>query len=556
MADIFTLADDVVDTIAAHVPLEATYVGVEGHDHRWGDLSTTGVEALRDELIAYRRRIGELPPSGDHWADLAVRVAAAHLDLHLDDMAHDEHLLDLDSLASTLQGVREVFDVMDKASAAGWDNITCRLATLDQALAGYRSRLEDGRRQGRTVARRQVLEGARQARVVAGEESPFRRLPGELAAAGVATPGLADRLDAAVPAACAAFGDLADYLEQTYLPDAVPHDPVGAERYVRLARRFLGSELDPAETYRWGWEEVGRLRAAMERVADEISPGAGRAGAIEVLKTDPARSAPDHDAFVALMLERQLQALADLDGTHFDVPTEIRRIDVKIAPPGGSLGAWYVSPTEDYSRPGTVWYALPAEARVPLYDHISTAYHEGFPGHHLQSGTQVTLKDNLSRLHRLMIWYSGYGEGWALYTELLMHELGYLEKPDYVMGMLAGQMLRACRVVIDIGTHLELPIPDGQPFHPGEAWTYETAVEMLVDDATLGDDYARSEVNRYLGWPGQAISYKVGERAILDLRAELEKRDGAAFDLKDFHSRVIGSGPLGLDLLREVVLAG
>ena len=151
-----------------------------------------------------------------------------------------------------------------------------------------------------------------------------------------------------------------------------------------------------------------------------------------------------------------------------------------------------------------------------------------------------------------MIWYPGLGEGWALYAEQLVDELGFFEKPDYVFGFLAAQMLRSCRVVIDIGSHLELPIPADQPFHAGEEWSFETAVEMLQEYATLERDYAESETTRYLGWPGQAISYKVGHRAILDIRAQLESRDG--FDLKKFHADLLGVGPVGLDLLRELLL--
>ncbi|MEO6462402.1 MAG: DUF885 domain-containing protein, partial [Candidatus Eisenbacteria bacterium] len=250
--------------------------------------------------------------------------------------------------------------------------------------------------------------------------------------------------------------------------------------------------------------------------------------------------------------------LADLDGKHFDIPDEVRQVEVKIAPPGGALGAYYIQPSEDFTRPGTVWYSLaPDEVKdIPLYGHITTAYHEGFPGHHLQCGIQVALADQLSRLHRLSVWYPGYGEGWALYTELLMHELGYFEKPEYVLGMLNAQLFRACRVVIDIGSHLELPIPrDETDFHPGEPWTFERAVEFLIARCGEEEDYARSEVTRYYGWPGQAISYKVGERVIMELREELKAKQGPAFQLKEFHARVLGSGPVGLELLRERVLA-
>ena len=254
------------------------------------------------------------------------------------------------------------------------------------------------------------------------------------------------------------------------------------------------------------------------------------------------------------MTERQHLALAELDGVHFDVPPAIKKLDVRIAPPGGSLGAYYVQPSEDYSRPGTVWYSIGDQRAIPLWDEVSTAYHEGFPGHHLQCGVQLSLADRLSRLHRVAIWHPGYGEGWALYAERLMDELGYLEKPEYVLGMLAAEMLRACRVVIDLGLHLGYRIPADAVFHPGEAWTFETAVEMLTNLAFLYPDYATSEVVRYLGWPGQAISYKLGARVILELRAEWRARRAGEADLKEFHARVLGSGPVGLDHLRELVM--
>jgi uncharacterized protein (DUF885 family) len=224
-----------------------------------------------------------------------------------------------------------------------------------------------------------------------------------------------------------------------------------------------------------------------------------------------------------------------------------------MTPPGGPLGAYYNGPSEDFARPGTVWWSKGDLQQIPLYDEVTTAYHEGFPGHHLQYGIQVTAGDRISRYQKMVVWYSGSGEGWALYAEDLMEELGYLEKPDYVLGKLASEMLRACRVVIDIGSHLELLIPGGQPFHPGEPWSYDLGVEMLERYAGQSHDIAVSEMNRYLGWPGQAISYKVGQQAIRDLRQEAQQAAGAAFDLKVFHARLLEVGAVGLDLLRSHV---
>ncbi len=555
MTDVFALCDSLTNEIAELWPTWASYAGIPGHDHRWPDHSPNGADRTRDSVAGMRRRIDELPPPPDGWHELAGRVAATLVDLMLEHFDTREHLQELNSVSCPIQEGLEVYDQMDKGSEEGWEAVAVRLEAMPAFLAGYQAALEEGRAAGLAVAERQVHAGIDQCRTAAGAGSSLRGLLGELGEWGGAGDALAARVGAGVDAACETFGELAGYLEQTYLPDARPGDGVGEERYVRLARQFLGMTIDPVETYHWGWGEVERLRAEMERVAGEIEPGASVAEAVAILKTDPDRSARSRDEFVRIMQERQQLALQKLDGTHFDVPEEIRRVEVKIAPYRGSLGAYYVQPSEDFSRPGCVWYSLaPGQDVVPLYDEVTTAYHEGFPGHHLQCGVQVALADKLSRLHRMFVWYPGYGEGWALYTERLMRELGYLEKPDYVLGMLAGQMLRACRVAIDIGVHLDLPVPEGQPFHPGDRWSFDTAVEMLRDYATLDDDYARSEVTRYMGWPGQAIAYKVGERVILELRDELRRREGDEFDLKDFHRRVLETGPVGLDLLRERVL--
>jgi uncharacterized protein (DUF885 family) len=252
------------------------------------------------------------------------------------------------------------------------------------------------------------------------------------------------------------------------------------------------------------------------------------------------------------MTERQRRALAELDGEHFDVPEAIRTIEVKEAPPGGIPGVYYAPPSEDFTRRGTVWYSLQGDGPFPLWDHVSTAYHEGFPGHHLQCGIQVSLTKNLCRLHRVACDYAGYAEGWALYAERLMRELGYYEQPAYELGMLANAMVRACRVVFDIGAHLGLAIPGDAPFHPGERWSFELGVEMMETLGGLTPEHAASEVTRYLGWPAQAISYKVGERAILGLREEYLAAGGTR---KAFHERVLACGNLGLEMLREQVLA-
>jgi uncharacterized protein (DUF885 family) len=551
VSDIYELGSAIVDEQVAASPMLATYLGLPGYDHLWDDLSPDGQAARADLLRDQLRRVRGLPEAADPWADLGARVAAETLADQISWFDADEPFRELNSIDSPVQFMREVFDHMDTSSPDAWANIASRLEGLESALDAYREVLEEGRRRGMAVARRQVVEAARQARNFAGESSPFVALSRSPDLIALSDEALTRRVAVGAGIARRGYAALADYLERDYLPSAVESDAVGEERYTALARRFLGDDLDPLAAYEWGWEEVARLRQRMEAVADEIVPGATLAEALEILKTDPERAAHSQEEFRDLMQARLQVALDDLAGVHFEVPDEIRTVDVRLAPPGGALGAYYVSPSEDFGRPGSVWWSLGDKQIVPLFDEVSTAYHEGFPGHHLQNGLQMMAGDRVTRFQKLLVWYAGSGEGWALYAEDLMDELGYLEKPDYVMGKLAAEMLRACRVVIDIGSHLELPIPEGQPFHPGEPWSFDTGVEMLEGYAAQGGDLAVSEMNRYLGWPGQAIAYKIGQQAIRDLRSEEERRLGAGFDQKAFHARLLEIGAPGLRVVRD-----
>ena len=548
----FELSSDLVDELVALYPDSATYLGVAGYDDKWPDLSPDGADAIVDRLNDMKKRVGELPGGGTHFDRLAISVAGSAVDEELALFAHDDHQRDLNSIASPIQGFREVFDHMAKDTRESWENIVARLDSLPEAMANYRASLALGLDRGMGVAERQVRAAAKQSAAHAGEESAFSALAATYAEAGVGD-DLAGQLDAAILRARDAYGEMADWLTETYLPKSVKKNAVGRERYVRAAHHFLGTDIDPEETYEWGWSEVADLRSRMEAAAAEIRPGASLTEVLEILKTDPARLAKDRAEFTSLMQERTDEALDRLSGTHFDVPEPIRKCIVNLAPVGGPLGAYYVSPSEDFTRPGTVWWSLEGDGPFPLYDEVTTAYHEGFPGHHLQNGIQVSLADRLSRLHRLWIWKPGIGEGWALYAERLMDELGFLDSPDYVFGMLSAQMLRACRVVIDIGTHLEFPLPQGQPFHPGESWDFRLAVEMLREYATLDAAYARSEATRYFGWPGQAIAYKVGERAILETRDQVKALRGDTFDLKVFHADLLEIGPVAIDLMQSLM---
>ena len=548
--DPFGLSDQFVNDVAAQFPQTATSIGAVGFDDLWNDFSPAGTEAAVALARRYRRLFDEHLGHPDQWQRHAARVCRDFQAEVEESYDMGMRYLNLRHTSGIMDSIRDVFDEMNTATEEGWENVAARLETVDQPVAGAMATFEEGRGLGIMSARLQVESTIEQARHLSGTHSKWLALA--RAATEAATPELADRVARAVDHGRDAMAGFADYLESTYLPDTVEVNGVGRERYIAAAERFLGLEIDPIETYEWGWEEVNRLQHAMVDAARGVDRDASLPEVIDRLETDPAYAVASQAEFVDFIQGIQDCALSQLDGVHFDVAPEIRNVTVNLIPPGSALGAYYLQPTEDFSRPGSIWYSFGERQQLPLWSEVSTAYHEGFPGHHLQVGTVMTQREKLSRGHRLLIWYSGFGEGWALYTERLMDELGYFDQPHYLLGMLASQQLRACRVVIDIGCHLGLRIPDTAAIAPGQTWTYDSAVETLNRVAGIPLDISHSEVKRYLGLPGQAISYKVGERHILAIRDAAQRAQGASFNLKEFHRTLLGWGDVRLDYLQEI----
>ena len=556
LSPVFALADRYIDQAAALDPILATSLGVLGYDDRMTDYSRAGIEqraALDRQTLVELASLERLGPDDD----LAAAYLAERLGTSMALVDADEPLRNINNLASPIQAVRDVFDVMAYDSVSDWEIAARRMEAVPGALRGLRATYEEGRARGLVAARRQALEAAEQASIWCGdrEQDPFFE---SLAARADGTDGVGDalrtQLDVAAVAASMAYGELADYLRDVYAPDANESDAVGAERYAMLARGFLGAEVDLAEAYAWGWDELGRIEADMLGECAKIRPGASIDETVAWLETESDLVVDGEDALRGWLQELMDTAIADLDGTHFDIAPPVRRVEAMIAPPGGAAAMYYTGPSEDFSRPGRTWYPSTGQTRFPLWGEVTTAYHEGVPGHHLQVAQVVLQRDHLSRVQR-MGFISGHGEGWALYAERLMDELGYLDRPEYRLGMLAAQALRAVRVIIDIGMHLELEIPVEQPpseapFHPGVRWTAELGRAFLYHRSRHPESFMSSEIVRYLGWPGQAISYKIGERVWLEARADAEQRHGADFDLKAFHAYALDLGPLGLDLLQ------
>lgn len=547
MTRIDELADRYVDAACALDPNQATYIGVAGYDDQ---LTDYGPEARAARAELARQVLSDLGDAPIETDNDRVCVTAMRERLGLELELHDAGELDgdLNVIESPVQSTRQVFDLMPTGGEDAWRTIATRMSAVPAALAAYRRSLVQARDGGRVAARRQVLACAGQCtQWTSGEDGGFF---GHLVAGSGMQGEIRTDLETAARAASQAYAELGTFLRDELAPHAPEHDGVGRERYALWSRYFLGAEIDLDETYAWGLEELARIEQEMAAVADQIVPGGSVADAQAVLEADPARKLAGPDALQAWMQQISDRVVSELADVHFDIPQEIRNLECRIAPTKDG-GIYYTGPSEDFSRPGRMWWSVPVGVtEFSTWREVTTVFHEGVPGHHLQVAQTTYRSDVLNRWQRLMCWVSGHGEGWALYAERLMADLGYLDDHGDRLGMLDAQAFRAARVVIDIGMHLGLEIPAGTGFHDGETWDPELGLEFLRAHNSMADEFLRFELDRYLGWPGQAPSYKVGERIWLQARDEVRARQGDRFDLKAFHRRALDLGGLGLDPLR------
>ncbi|MFI1496833.1 DUF885 domain-containing protein [Streptomyces platensis] len=546
------VADAYVDALVDLDPITGTFLGVAESSDKLPDFSPTGQEAVAQLARTTLEKLteAEARPGADSAAEqVCARLLRERLTAELAVHEAGEGLRTVSNLSSPLHHVREVFTVTPAETDEDWAAIGRRLRAVPAALEGYRSALDAGRKQN-------LPAGPLQVRTVIGQLDEWigtdRSWFAEFTDAG--PDALRTELAEAAEVATGALVELRDWFRDTYAPavEGAP-DVVGRERYARLARYFNGADLDADEAYAYGWSEFHRLLAEMEAEAEKVLPDA---------KTpwEALAWCDEHGEAVEGVEETRqwLQSLMDeaidaLDGTHFELAERVRRVESRIAPPGGAAAPYYTQPSLDFSRPGRTWLPTMGETRFPAYDLVSTWYHEGVPGHHLQLAQWAHVADSLSRYQTTVGIVSANAEGWALYAERLMDELGFLTNAERRLGYLDAQMMRAVRVIIDIGMHLELEIPADSPFHPGERWTPQLAHEFFAQHSSRPADFVESEIIRYQGMAGQAIGYKLGERVWLRGREAARARHGADFDLKTWHMAALSQGSLGLDdLLSEL----
>ena len=321
--------------------------------------------------------------------------------------------------------------------------------------------------------------------------------------------------------------------------------PDGAAYYAAALRQMTTTDYTPAQVHALGLSEVARVGAQMDTLLRSQGLTTGSVGArVQALHKDPRFLLPNTDAGRQQLLARYQQILDEVNAR---MPEYFRTVPqgklsverVPIAAEKGSAGAYYQPAAMDGSRAGTFFVNLRDVAETATWGMKTLAYHEGIPGHHFQISTALNLKD--LPLLRQQTLYTAYAEGWALYAERLAAEIGmYKDDPLGDLGRLEAEMFRATRLVVDTGLH-------------ADGWTREQAIAYMVDATGMNESEVVSEVERYMGQPGQACAYKVGQLKILELRERARAALGSRFNLRDFHAVVLENGGVPLSTLELLV---
>jgi len=492
--------------------------------------------------LARERALRALGAAGPPRSDTEALLAAALSERLASEIALDECGFTrslLAPLATPVHQVREVFDALPRRTPDDWQRVVQHLALVPGALHDYASTLRESAARGHVVSRRQVLSAAAQCEQWIGGDAYYHRL----AASNPDCAGLAS----GAAMATTATAEFAAFLRDELLPLAPEQDGVGRETYAITARAFLGDDVDLDETYAFGWDELARLSNEMRELATALGESS-IVGAAARLDADPAQRIDNPRRLLDWLQTRVNETVEAIDGVHFDLPSAARRPECRISDASAGV-MYYAQPDPAFTRPGRIVWA-PTD-RTHTWREVTTLHHEGVPGHHLQIVTALA-EPGLHPWQRAMAHVHGYAEGWAHYSERLCDELGLLRDSGERLGMLFGQRWRAARIVIDMGLHLDLPIPHGTGFTEATRWTPELAVAVLCSASGTQERAARFEVDRYFGWPAQALAFRIGARLWREIREDAQSRPG--FDLRTFHMSALALGPMGLGPLRSALL--
>jgi uncharacterized protein (DUF885 family) len=436
-------------------------------------------------------------------------------------------------------------------SVEDYENYIARLQGFDEYAAGHIELMREGVRRGLTlpsVIMQRYREPIESQIVDDPEESllfaPLKDFSDKIREADQ------ERLRAAAKLAIAesvvpGYQRFLRFMRDEYVPNcrgtiAASALPNGRDFYRHCTRKFTTvDDLTPEEIHAIGKQEVERIRGEMDEIIDRVGFEGDFAAFTEKLRTDPkfyAKTPKELVEYTSGILKRIDGQLPTLFGKLPRMPYGVREVPEFIAPQ--ATFAYYQPPTGDGTRAGFYYlntYNLPAR---PLYMLEALSLHEAVPGHHLQIALQQEMADLPE--FRKYAGFTAFVEGWALYSERLGRESGFYTDPYSDFGRLTMEVWRACRLVVDTGIHYL-------------GWTREQAIDYMSANSAMPMHDVRAEVDRYIGWPGQALGYKIGELKIRELRGEAEQALGDQFDIRAFHDTVLASGAVPLDVLETNV---
>ncbi|MYV99334.1 DUF885 domain-containing protein [Streptomyces sp. SID3343] len=560
------VADGYVHALAALDPYLALRTGLDTPEGKLADLSPDGLAAVADlarrtltELDAAENS-GQAADAGEQRCGKLLRERLT-AELALRDAGEDRRsVLPFNVMtltapsASPLLGIRDMIVLMPVDTAEAWQVIGRRMANVPRALEQYRATLTEAIGRGVLCGPRQVGAVLDQLDQLLSGKSPAGWF-GDFAAGA---PGpVRPEVQASAASAGAAMGEMKDWLGRVYAPAAAGQpDTVGRERYARWVRYWCGTDLDLDEAYAWAWEQFADIEARMREVAQTVLPGSAPLEAMAWL--DEHGAAYEGTDAIRAYLQKQIdRTIGDMQGKYFDLAAPLLKVEAMIAPAGASAAAPYYSPPAvDFSRPGRTWLPTGGKDHFPVWRLVDLWFHESVPGHHVQLGQWTYLAKELTVYQSTMGFVAANAEGWAMYAEQFMDELGYYaHDPGIRLGYLNAQMERVQRVIIDIGMHAGPAFPAASPVFAGRPMTPGNAREFYGAYCGLPGDQLDAEIVRYLSLPGQAITYKLGQRVWLAGREAARKAHGDAFDLKAWHMAAISQGSLGLDELAAELAA-
>jgi uncharacterized protein (DUF885 family) len=553
MEKLYKLSDKILDDYIKFKPIIGTTIGVHKYDSEWGNFLHKNTQDYIHFLIKYIIQLRKININENDLILVNSYKSIEYL-LHnnIRQVQYKDYYYDLNSIECSFHRITNTFDFM--IYSPNWSNIISRLEKLHDTFKQYIYCLDEGRRLNHLVSKRQVyavLKHTKKYTKTYGE-SLINKCPADL------KPKVSQLIH---QIRSHTFPMFMSYLKRFYLPSASIHDSV-KDRYTYYVRFNVGKKIDLKQVYLNGFKEIYTLIQEINTVAKLINPTLDYTNIYEYCKTNGEKVANIRE-FIARIHTIQKQAIQKLDN-YFDIPEKAKIVDIKESPLD-TITAYYYPPSSGFTRPGTIYYKFEENKLIELFKEVTIAYHEGFPGHHLQLSIQVANDKKLNSISRLLSESSGFCEGWALYSERLMYELNMFDKPEYIIGMLFASLHRACRIVIDIGIHCEWSIPEDSFFKPNHKWNYDLGVSCLVEIAKLNRSYAKDEVTRYCGIPGQALCYKIGEWAIRDYRRKyFEKVHNIHIDtilngqnktfnplivqyLKEFHKIVLNYGSVTLE---------